>query len=240
MLIIPAIDIKDGKCVRLTQGRMDAETIYSLEPVQVARKWEKDGAKLIHLVDLDGAVEGTPKNRETLKQIFTSINTPVEIGGGIRDIGTIEFYLGFKQVERLVIGTKALENPSFITQVCKRFPQRIAVGIDARDGFVATRGWLNITSTKAVDLAKRFEDIGIACIIYTDIKRDGMLQGPNILAIKEMKENIKIPVIASGGVSSIKDIEGLRDIDVYGVIIGKALYTGAVDLGSAIRLTQKG
>ncbi|MBI5682356.1 MAG: 1-(5-phosphoribosyl)-5-[(5-phosphoribosylamino)methylideneamino]imidazole-4-carboxamide isomerase [Deltaproteobacteria bacterium] len=235
MLVIPAIDIKNGKCVRLTQGKMDAETVYSDSPVQVAKKWERSGAKLIHLVDLDGAVEGVPKNKEVIKNIFASINTPVQIGGGIRNIETIEYYLGFKQVQKIIIGTKALEDPSLVKDACVKFPQRIAIGIDAKDGLIATHGWINITSEKAIDLAKRFKDIGVSCIIYTDIKRDGMLQGPNINAMKEMMDSVQIPVIASGGVSSIKDIQALKDIDVYGVIIGKALYTGAVDLEEAIK-----
>lgn len=236
MLIIPAIDIKDGKCVRLTQGKMDAETVYSDNPLEFAKKWEDEGAKLIHLVDLDGAIEGMPKNKDVIKNIFTSINTPVEIGGGIRDIETIEYYLNFRAVQRIIIGTKALEDPSVVKDACKRFPQRIAVGIDAKDGLVATHGWVNVTSQKAIDLAKRFEDMGVACIIYTDIKRDGTLQGPNINATRQMVREIKIPVVASGGVSSILDIEALKDTGVEAVVVGKALYTGAVDLKQAIEI----
>ena len=239
MLIIPAIDIKNGKCVRLTQGQMDAETVYSMNPLQVAERWANCGAKLIHIVDLDGAVEGLPKNKDIIRDIFTSTNTPVQIGGGIRDMEVVEYYLGFRQVERVIIGTIAQENPSFAEDACRRFPKRIAVGIDAKDGLVATRGWLNVTSTQAVDMAKRYEDMDVAYIIYTDIKRDGMLQGPNMDSIKEMADAVKIPVIASGGVSSIKDIEALQKIKVYGAIIGKALYTGAVNLEEAIRIVEK-
>ncbi len=237
MLIIPAIDIKNGKCVRLTQGNMDAETVYSENPVDVAKRWEGEGGKLIHLVDLDGALEGLPKNKEILKNIFTSINTPVQIGGGIRDAGTIEYYLSFTQVKQIIIGTKALEDPSLIKDACKKFPKRIAIGIDAKDGLVATHGWINVSTYKAIDLAKRFEDMGIACIIYTDIKRDGTLQGPNINATRKMVRETKVPVIASGGVSSILDIEALKDTGVEGVVVGKALYTGAVDLKEAMLLT---
>ncbi|MBI5892465.1 MAG: 1-(5-phosphoribosyl)-5-[(5-phosphoribosylamino)methylideneamino]imidazole-4-carboxamide isomerase [Deltaproteobacteria bacterium] len=235
---MPAIDIKDGKCVRLTQGKMDAETVYSDNPLEFAKKWEDEGAKLIHLVDLDGAIEGMPKNKDVIKNIFTSINTPVQIGGGIRDIETIEYYLNFRAVQRIIIGTKALEDPFVVKDACKRFPQRIAIGIDAKDGFVATHGWVNVTSQKAIDLAKRFEDMGVACIIYTDIKRDGTLQGPNINATRQMVREIKIPVVASGGVSSILDIEALKDTGVEAVVVGKALYTGAVDLKEAIRIAK--
>ncbi|HBO84769.1 MAG: 1-(5-phosphoribosyl)-5-[(5-phosphoribosylamino)methylideneamino]imidazole-4-carboxamide isomerase [Deltaproteobacteria bacterium GWC2_42_11] len=239
MLIIPAIDIKDGKCVRLTQGRMDAETVYSENPADVAKRWESLGAKLIHLVDLDGAVEGIPKNINTIKKIFTSINTPVQIGGGIRDIETIEYYLNFRAVQRIIIGTKAQETPSLVEKACKKFPERIAVGIDAKDGFVATHGWVNITSEKAIDLAKKFENMGVACIIYTDIKKDGMLQGPNMNATKEMANAVKISVIASGGVSSLSDIKALKGIKLEGVIIGKALYSGNIDLEEAIKIAKE-
>src|SRR4030067_3003051 len=180
MLKIPAIEIKNGKCVRLTQGRMDAETVYSENPVEIAKKWEEAGAKLIHLVDLDGAVEGTPKNQETIKKIVASIRTPVEIGVGGRDMGIIKDYLGIKGVKRVIIGTVAQEDPALIEKAWRRFPGGIAVGIDAVDGMVATRGWVKVTKEKAVDLAKSLEGLGVSCIIYTDIGRDGMLTGPNV------------------------------------------------------------
>lgn len=239
MFIIPAIDIKNSKCVRLTQGRMDAETVYSDNPVQVAKKWESMGAEVLHLVDLDGAVEGTPKNKTTISKISASIDVPVEIGGGIRDIHTIEYYLGCSNVKWLIIGTKAVEEKSFVKDACRRFSGRLAIGIDARDGFAATNGWLKVTSVRAVALAKMYEDMGAACIIYTDIKRDGMLHGPNINATEEMVNAVKMPVIASGGISSITDIQALKNINVYAAIIGKALYTGDVDLKEAIKTAKE-
>lgn len=234
MLIIPAIDIKNGKCVRLTQGKMDAETVYSEDPVQVAKRWEENGARLIHLVDLDGAIQGTPKNQEIIKNIAGSVKTPVEIGGGIRDLNVIRDYLGIKTVKRVIIGTIAQENPEFTEKACKMFPGAVAVGIDAKDGIVATRGWVKVTEERAVDLAKRLEGLGVSCIIYTDIERDGMLSGPNVKAAKEMAHAVNIPVIASGGMSSVKDIEGFKGVNLEGIIIGKALYTGDIDLKEAI------
>lgn len=234
MLIIPAIDIKNGKCVRLTQGKMDAETVYSEDPVQVAKRWEEQGARLIHLVDLDGAIEGAPKNQAIIKKIAGSIKISVEVGGGIRDLNVIKDYLGVKTVQRVIIGTIAQEDPEFTEKTCKLFPGKIAVGIDAKDGIVATRGWVKVTEQKAVDLAKRLEGIGVSCIIYTDIARDGMLTGPNVKATKEMAHAVNIPVIASGGMSSVKDIESFKGINLEGIIIGKALYTGDIDLKEAI------
>ncbi|MBI5047516.1 MAG: 1-(5-phosphoribosyl)-5-[(5-phosphoribosylamino)methylideneamino]imidazole-4-carboxamide isomerase [Deltaproteobacteria bacterium] len=238
MLIIPAIDIKNGKCVRLTQGRMDAETVYSENPVEIAKRWEESGARLIHLVDLDGAVEGIPKNQEIIKKIVGSIKTPVEIGGGIRDLQVVRDYLGIKGIQRIIIGTVAQENPSFVEKACKMFPGSIAVGIDAIDGAVATRGWVKVTQEMAVDLAKRLEGLGVCCIIYTDISRDGMLTGPNVKATKEMAHAVNIPVVASGGMSSVKDIESFKGVNLEGIIIGKALYTGEINLREAITVAE--
>ncbi len=238
MLIIPAIDIKNGKCVRLTQGRMDAETVYSENPVEIAKRWEDSGAKLIHIVDLDGAVEGIPKNQNIIKNIIKSIKTPVEIGGGIRDTEIIKDYLGIKGVKRVIIGTVAQENAEFVEEACRRFPGSIAAGIDAIDGMVATRGWIKVTNEKAVNLAKRLEELGVSCIIYTDIARDGMLTGPNAKATKEMAHAVNIPVIASGGMSSVKDIEDFKNVKLEGIIIGKALYTGDIDLKEAIEVAE--
>ena len=238
MLIIPAIDIKGGKCVRLTQGKMNAETVYSENPVEIAKRWEESGAKLIHLVDLDGAIEGIPKNQETIKKIIQSIKTPVEVGGGIRDLKVIQDYLGMKGVQRVIIGTIAQENPEFTEKVCKMFPKSIAVGIDAKDGIVATRGWVKVTQEKAILLAKRLEGLGVSCIIYTDIARDGMLSGPNVKATKEIVHSVNIPVVASGGMSSVKDIESFKGVALEGIIIGKALYTGDIDLKQAIEVAE--
>ncbi|MBI3397943.1 MAG: 1-(5-phosphoribosyl)-5-[(5-phosphoribosylamino)methylideneamino]imidazole-4-carboxamide isomerase [Deltaproteobacteria bacterium] len=238
MLIIPAIDIKNGKCVRLTQGRMNAETVYSENPVEIAKRWEERGARLIHLVDLDGAIEGIPKNQDIIKKVVKSIKTDVEIGGGIRNVETIKTYLGIQGVQRVIIGTVAQENPDFVEKMCTMFSGSIAVGIDAKDGMVATRGWIKVTQDKAVDLAKRLEGLGVSCIIYTDISRDGMLTGPNVKAAKAMAHAVNIPVIASGGMSSVKDIEGFKSVKLEGIIIGKALYTGAIDLKEAIEAAE--
>lgn len=234
MIIFPAIDIKDRRCVRLTQGRMDAETVYSDDPIDVARKWEAEGAEIIHLVDLNGAVEGNAKNYEVFKNITAAINIPVQIGGGIRDEKTAELYLSTKGIKRIIIGTAAYENPGFVKSLAKRYPGRVAVGIDAKDGCVAIKGWVTVTDQKATDLAKRLEGFGVACIIYTDISRDGMLTGPNVEATRELADSISIPVVASGGISSKKDIESYRGVNIEGIIVGKALYAGKVTLKEAI------
>ncbi|MFQ5586977.1 MAG: 1-(5-phosphoribosyl)-5-[(5-phosphoribosylamino)methylideneamino] imidazole-4-carboxamide isomerase, partial [Thermodesulfobacteriota bacterium] len=188
MLVIPAIDIKDGRCVRLKQGRMDDETVYSDDPVEVALRWEREGARLIHLVDLDGAVEGLTKNRETIRGIIDAITVEVQIGGGIRERGAVSTYLKEPRVRRVIIGTAAYADPGLLEQLCGEFPGRIAVGIDARDGQVAIKGWIEITNERAIDMARRLEGVGVACIIYTDISRDGMLVGPNVEATREMAE----------------------------------------------------
>ncbi|MBI4377996.1 MAG: 1-(5-phosphoribosyl)-5-[(5-phosphoribosylamino)methylideneamino]imidazole-4-carboxamide isomerase [Nitrospinae bacterium] len=239
MIVIPAIDIKKGRCVRLIQGRMDAETVYSEDPVAVAERWEEMGATLIHIVDLDGAIDGTPKNGAVIKDIINSTNINVQIGGGIRDSVTAEYYLKDSKVKRVIMGTAAYEVPDFVEALCKKFPDRIAAGIDARDGKVAIRGWVELTGQSATDLATRLEGLGVSCIIYTNIARDGMLIGPDIKGIKEMVDTVNIPVIASGGVSNIRDIERLMNLQKYGVkgvIIGKALYSGSVNLKEAIEL----
>jgi len=238
LIIFPAIDIKGGKCVRLTQGRMDAETVYSNEPWEVARKWEALGAEVIHLVDLDGAVEGNPKNLAVVEKITNSVNVPVQIGGGIRDEKTAEAYLSNPKVKRIIIGTAAIENPSLVTTLTARYPGRVAVGIDAKDGMVAIKGWVTVTGQKATELAKKLEGAGVACIIYTDISRDGMLTGPNVAATREMAESVNIPVVASGGISSLKDIESYRGVPLEGIIVGKALYSGNLDLTEAIKAAK--
>ena len=238
MLIIPAIDIKSGKCVRLFQGRMDKETVYSDDPVSVAKRWEDEGAEFLHIVDLDGAVSGVPKNKEIIESIIKSVKIPLEVGGGIRNIETIKEYFSIG-AKKVVIGTVAWENPILISEVCKVFPERIIVGIDAKNGNVAVRGWEDVTETSASTLAKRFEGMGISGIIYTDISRDGTLSGPNIDSIKSFAKSISIPVIASGGVSDINDIKNIMKLKkhgVTGVIVGKALYSGAVNLREAIEL----
>lgn len=239
MLIIPAIDLKDGKCVRLLQGRADALTEYSDNPVEVARRWESFGARLIHIVDLDGAFTGNQKNLESIKEIRKTVTVDIEVGGGIRDMERIELLLGLG-INRVILGTVAAERPELVREACKRFPQRIIAGIDARDGRVAIKGWVETTDIKATELALRMQEYGVWGIIYTDISRDGMLSGPNIDAMREMVNAVHIPVIASGGVSSIGDIKRLKEIKgLYGVITGKALYSGAIDLREAINIVMR-
>jgi phosphoribosylformimino-5-aminoimidazole carboxamide ribotide isomerase len=242
MLVIPAIDLKEGRCVRLEQGLMEKDTVYSDDPAAQARSWQEQGGELLHIVDLDGAFAGVPRNREAIAAIVRAIDIPTELGGGIRDLATIEAYLELG-VGRVILGTVAKENPQLVAEACRLFPGRIVVGIDAKDGLVAVRGWADVTEKKASDLAKEMEGFGVSAIIYTDIARDGMLQGPNLEATRLLAESISIPVIASGGVSSLRDIENLMAIEasgVVGVITGKAIYTGALDLREAVELTKKG
>lgn len=235
MIIIPAIDIKDGKCVRLHQGKMDEETVYGLDPSEVAKKWASLGAKMIHLVDLDGAVEGKAKNLEVIKKIRASVDVPLQLGGGIRDEKTAALYLEEVGLKRIIIGTAAYSDPGFLKTLTKKYPGRIAVGIDAKDGLVAIKGWVEVTGKKAVELARELEGVGVACIIYTDISRDGTLTGPNIEATREMAEAVNIPVVASGGMSSVKDVIAYRGVKLEGIIIGKALYSSNIDLKEAIK-----
>ncbi len=240
MIVIPAIDLKDGKCVRLEQGLMDKDTVFNDNPGAQARAWQEQGAELLHIVDLDGAFAGEPKNRGAIEDIIKSITIPAQLGGGIRDIATIEAYLSLG-LSRVIIGTAAQRNPELVREACARFPGRIVVGIDAKDGMVAVQGWAEVTDITAVELARKFEDCGVAAIIYTDISRDGMLQGPNLEATRALAEAVSIPIIASGGVSSLKDIENLMAIEaagITGVITGKAVYTGAISLNEAIALTK--
>jgi phosphoribosylformimino-5-aminoimidazole carboxamide ribotide isomerase len=241
MLVIPAIDLKEGKCVRLEQGLMEKETVFCDSPATQAREWARQGAELLHIVDLDGAFAGVPKNREAIAAIVGAIPIPTQLGGGIRDIATIEAYLSLG-VGRVILGTAAQRNPDLVREACLLFPGRVAVGIDAKNGMVAVQGWAEVTDARAVDLARRFEGYGVAAIIYTDISRDGMMAGPNIEATKTLAEAISIPVIASGGVSSLADIEKLMAIEsagITGVITGRAIYTGALKLAEAIALTRK-
>lgn len=242
MIIIPAIDLKEGKCVRLEQGLMERDTVFNDDPAAQALAWQEQGAELLHIVDLDGAFAGEPKNRSSIEAIVRALAIPTQLGGGIRDLATIEAYLGMG-IGRVIIGTAAQRNPQLVKEACARFPGRIVVGIDAKDGKVAVQGWAEVTDVTAVELARKFEGDGVAAIVYTDISRDGMLQGPNIPATQALAESISIPVIASGGVSSLKDIESLLAVEtsgVTGVITGKAIYTGAIRLAEAIALTKRG
>jgi len=240
MIIIPAIDLKEGKCVRLEQGLMEKDTVYNDNPGEQARIWQVQGGELLHIVDLDGAFAGVPKNKEAIKTIVEAIDIPSELGGGIRDLQTIEGYLELG-IDRVILGTIAKENPALVEEACKKFPGRIVVGIDAKDGLVAVRGWADVTEKLATEMAKEMEDFGGEAIIYTDIARDGMMQGPNIEATRNLDESISIPVIASGGLSTLDDIRRLMAIEpsgVTGVITGKAIYSGAIDLREAVALTK--
>lgn len=240
MLVIPAIDLKEGKCVRLEQGLMEKDTVFNDDPAAQARAWQEQGAELLHIVDLDGAFAGEPKNRSAIEAILTAITIPAQLGGGIRDLATIEAYLSLG-LSRVIIGTAAQRNPELVREACAKFPGRIVVGIDAKNGMVAVQGWAEVTDVTAIDLARRFEGFGVSAIIYTDISRDGMLQGPNLEATRALAEAVSIPVIASGGVSTLRDIENLMAIEAFGVsgvITGKAVYTGAIRLSEAIALTR--
>ena len=241
MIIIPAIDIKDGKCVRLAQGKFDRVTTYADNPLDMALLWARKGAELIHIVDLDGSVAGRPRNADIILNIVENINVPVQIGGGIRDMETIRFYLD-QGVSSVILGTTALKNQQIVREACTVFPGRIILGIDALNGKVAVRGWTENTEKNAVDLARQYEPYGVKAIVYTDIERDGMGTGINMKATRELADSVSIPVIASGGVASIADVDNLLVVEggsIFGVIIGRALYTGAVDLEEAISKTKK-
>ena len=240
MIVIPAVDIKDGKCVRLLQGRMDDETVYSDDPDAMALKWAGLGAQLIHVIDLNGAFAKKPQNIESIRKIIQSVEVPIQLGGGIRSEETVHMYLEMG-VQRVIIGTGAIKKPDFVKTVCKTFPGQIVVGIDARNGKVAIDGWTETTRIEAMELAKAFEDCGVAAINFTDIHRDGMQTGPNLDATRRLAEAVSIPVVASGGVSSIEDIKNLIPLEaagVSGVIVGKALYSGTLDLKEALELTK--
>jgi phosphoribosylformimino-5-aminoimidazole carboxamide ribotide isomerase len=242
MIIIPAIDLKEGKCVRLKQGLMDQSTIFSENPVQMARKWVNLGAKRLHLVDLDGAFAGKPINENAIKSIVSEVNNeiPIQLGGGIRNLDTVEKFLN-SGVDSIIIGTAAVTNPGFLHEACYSFPGQIIVGLDAKDGDVAINGWAKLTGHNVIELAQKFEEYGVESIIYTDIGRDGMKSGINIEATVKLSESLKIPVIASGGVSDIKDIKMLcevSNIGIRGVITGTAIYEGTLDFKEAQELAE--
>jgi phosphoribosylformimino-5-aminoimidazole carboxamide ribotide isomerase len=238
MLIIPAIDLKDGKCVRLLQGREEDVTVYSDDPVATARKWEAAGAKLIHLVDLDGAFSGEQKNIESVKAIREAVNVDLELGGGIRDLERIDMLLELG-INRVILGTISVEKPELVKSSCLKHPGRIVVGIDARGGKVAVKGWVEVTEVDAVGFAKKIESYGAAGIVYTDIERDGMLTGPNVNETKKIAEAVNIPIIASGGIKSMDDIRNLLDAGgIWGAITGKAIYSGSLDLVEAIKIAM--
>ena len=236
MLVIPAIDLKDGQCVRLKQGRMDDATSYGDDPVAMAARWVEAGARRLHLVDLNGAFEGKPVNGDAVTAIARAYpDLPIQIGGGIRSAETIEHYLA-AGVSYVIIGTKAVKEPDFVGEMCRRFPGHVIVGLDARDGFVATDGWAEVSSVQAVDLARRFEADGVAAIVYTDIAKDGMMQGCNVEATVALANASRIPVIASGGIHNIGDIQKLLDTNtpgIVGAITGRAIYEGTLDVAEA-------
>jgi len=236
MIIIPAIDIKQGECVRLRQGRMEDSTVFSEDPMSMAMKWVAQGAQRLHLVDLDGAFEGQPVNADVIEEITQEFpNLPIQIGGGIRSIDTAETYLT-AGVKYIIIGTQAVKKPHFVTELCIEFPGQIIVGIDAKDGKVAVHGWAEESDQTAESLAMRFEDQGVSAIVYTDINRDGMMQGLNVEATRQLAESISIPVIASGGVTTLDDIKqvnAVKDSGIMGVIIGRALYERTINLVEA-------
>ena len=242
MIIIPAVDLKEGRCVRLSQGRMDQASVYSEHPVEMAKHWESKGAERLHVVDLDGAVRGKAIHRSLIIEITQSLRIPIEVGGGIRCVATIEDYLS-SGVRWVILGTAAFQNRSFVEEACRQFPERVIVGIDARGGKVAIQGWKEVVSLDVVDLAKQFEGKGLSSIIFTDIERDGMSTGLNLESTRRLSRSTSIPVIASGGVSRIEDIQRLLELEregVIGVIIGRALYTGSLNLEEAIQLAKGG
>lgn len=237
MLLIPAIDLKDGTCVRLRQGEMDDATVFSENPGAMARHWLDKGARRLHLVDLNGAFAGKPRNREAIKAIMAEVGAdiPVQLGGGIRDLDTIEHYLD-NGISYVIIGTAAVKSPGFLHDACSAFPGHIIVGLDAKDGKVATDGWSKMTGHDVVDLARKFEDYGVEAVIYTDIGRDGMLSGVNIEATVRLARALRVPVIASGGIASLADIDALcavEDEGIAGAITGRAVYEGTLDFVAA-------
>lgn len=242
MILYPAIDLKDGDCVRLFQGDMEQATVYSQDPPSQAKAFADAGFEWLHLVDLNGAFKGRPVNAHAVEAIVAGVDVPVQLGGGIRDLETVAHWLDVG-IRRVILGTIALENPDLVKAACRQWPGRIAVGIDARDGLVAVEGWARTSKVKALDLALRFEDSGVAAIIYTDISRDGAMRGVNVDATTDLAWALTTPVIASGGVSSLSDLEELKAVEdsgVEGVIVGRALYDGRIDPAAALALLRDG
>ncbi len=237
MILIPAIDLKEGHCVRLRQGNMDDTTVFSDDPVAMAGQWVEQGCSRLHIVDLDGAFEGEPINADVIEEISASFPAlEIQIGGGIRSIETVEAYLE-AGVDYVIIGTMAVKRPEFVTQLCSEFPGNVIIGLDAKNGMVATHGWAEESEHEAIDLARRFEDQGVAAIVYTDISRDGMMQGVNVEATRDLAKAIDVPVIASGGVTDLDCIVKLNEVQdsgIQGVIIGRALYEGTISLAEAM------
>lgn len=239
MFLYPAIDLKDGQCVRLLRGDMDAATVFSDNPDAQAKSFMDAGCERLHVVDLNGAFEGKPMNADAVSGILNAVSVPVQLGGGIRSHETIDHWIE-TGISRVILGTIALKDPDLVVAACARHPGKIAVGIDARDGYVAVEGWADVSEVTVLELAKRFEDTGVSAIIYTDIDRDGAMQGPNVEATRKLAETVSIPVIASGGVSSEDDLIALRDgiPNLEGVISGRAVYDGRIDVGNAVQLLK--
>ena len=234
MQIWPAIDLRGGMCVRLRQGDYSQETVFGHDPAGMARRWVDDGADRLHLVDLDGARRGLSANRDAVQAILSAVQVPCQVGGGIRDESGIRDFLDLG-VDRVVLGTQAVKQPQWFCQMCRRYPHKLAIGLDARDGFVATEGWQQASTVLATALADQFKEEPVAAIVYTDIARDGMLRGPNLAAVEELNRQTELPVIASGGVSTTEDVRQLAQLGVAGCIIGRSLYEGQLTLGEAFQ-----
>ncbi|MEF9918127.1 MAG: 1-(5-phosphoribosyl)-5-[(5-phosphoribosylamino)methylideneamino]imidazole-4-carboxamide isomerase [Eubacterium sp.] len=234
MIIFPAIDIKNGKCVRLQQGVKDAETIYFENPLEVAKKWEATGAEYLHLVDLDGAFEGKPKNLEIIKEIVNTLNIPVELGGGIRTVEIAEMYINIG-VQRIIIGTQAVKDLNFIEKLLSLYDEKVCVSIDAKDGIVCTEGWVESSNLEALELAGSLEKLGLSTLVYTDISKDGMMNGPNFNMLEILNANLNMDIIASGGVAGPDHLDRLKAMNLYGAITGKALYEGTINLSDYLK-----
>lgn len=234
MIVFPAIDLKNGKCVRLLQGKKDSETIYFDNPVEVAQMWESKGAQYLHLVDLDGAFEGQPKNLSVVKEIVETLNIPVELGGGIRNLEIAKNYIDIG-VARIIIGTQAVKDFEFIEKLLSLYDEKVCVSIDAKNGIVCTEGWVESSNMEALELASKLESLGLMTLVYTDISKDGMMSGPNFEMLGVLNNHLNMDIIASGGVSSVADMKRLESMGLYGAITGKALYEGTIDLEMLIK-----
>ncbi len=235
MIILPAIDLKDGKCVRLEQGLFDKVTVFGDNPVEMAQKWESAGSEYLHLVDLDGAKDGVPKNLEIIKDICKNIDIPIQLGGGIRTKETVKILLD-AGVTRVIVGTMAINDMELLKELVDEYGERIVVSIDAKDGLVAVNGWVNTSEVDSIDLVRELEKIGVKTIVYTDIAKDGMMEGPNFEIYETLSKETDIDVVASGGVSTIENVKRLKKMDMYGAIIGRALYTGDIDIKEALEV----
>lgn len=236
MIILPAIDLRDGKCVRLYQGDFDKSEVVAQSPVETALKFKEAGAEYIHMVDLDGALKGVAANIDVISKVIENVKIPIELGGGIRDLEAVDMLLD-KGISRVILGTAALNKPEFVKEAVKKHGAKIAVGIDAKDEYVAVEGWLNVSKVNYIDFAKEMEAIGVKTIIFTDISRDGTLAGPNLELLKKLQDNVSCNIIASGGIKNIEDIKNLKDMNLYGAIAGKAIYSGILELKEAVDIS---